>query len=196
MRKTIFILGFLFATTQLIAESNEEPKFRTYFDFGLFQSSFFLAENGGDYLSAGFGYKINEEFWLNLTLIKITSSGYFENNPFFENTNTNYRNTMVIPNFSKEWNIIKKLSIGGTIGGAFIFESVIIPYVEPTDTEYNISIFLSDQGDIFDLALFGEFFMKYEMTKNLFLILNAKSYIPMYMNPDSYMIGIGFEIKL
>jgi hypothetical protein len=196
MKKIFIITSFLFLFTNLIAQNNDEPKFRTHFDYGFFQSSFKLASNGGNYLSAGFGYKINNEFWLNLSFIKISATGQFEQNPLFINNETNYYNTMIIPNFSKDWKISNKFWITGAIGGAFIFENVLVPSVTTDNANNIIGIDFINEGESFNLGLFGEIVLKYEIIKNFNLSLNTKSFLPLNLEPDSYMLGAGIEIKL
>lgn len=196
MKKIILLLCFMLIFENLTAQNIDEPKFRTFFDCGLFNSSFKLASNGGNYLSAGFGYKINSEFWLNLTFIKISASGEFEQNPLFINNETNYHNTMVIPNFSKEWKLSNKFSFTGALGGALIFEKVLVPSVKTDASNNIIGVDFINEGEPFDLGLFGEISINYEPISNFYFSLNAKSYIPLYLEPDSYMIGFGIGIKL
>ncbi len=180
----------------LTAQNIDEPKFRTFFDCGLFNSSFKLASNGGNYLSAGFGYKINSEFWLNLTFIKISASGEFEQNPLFINNETNYSNTMIVPNFSKEWKLSNRFSITGAIGGAFIFEKVLVPSARINNSNNIIGIEFINEGEPFNIALFGDFSIKYELNKNLNFNINTKSFLPLNLEPDSFLLGVGIEIKL
>lgn len=194
--KKIMLSCFIIVFIDLNAQNNDEPKFKTFFDYGLFNSSFKLASNGGNYLSAGFGYKINKEFWLNLTFIKISATGEFEENLLFVNNPTNYNNTMIIPNFSKEWNISNKFSIDGAIGGALIFENVLVPNVRTENSNNTIGIGFTDEGGTFDIGLFGELSLKYEFYQNIKFVINSKSYIPLYLEPDSFMFGVGIEIKL
>lgn len=186
----------LIYSANLNAQDKTEAKFRTFFDVGYFNSSWFLASNGGNYLSAGFGYKINKEFFLNLTIIKISGTGKFEQSPLFFNNETTYNNTLVVPNFSKDWKIVNKFYVGGSIGLAFIFENVLSPSVQ-TDESNNIAgIYFENQGDPFALGLYGEFNIKYEVTKNILFSINTKSYVPLYLEIDNFMIGAGIEIKL
>jgi hypothetical protein len=196
MKKIFIITSFIIVFTNLNAQNNVEPKFKTQFDYGIFQSSFKLASNAGNYLSAGFGYKINSEFWLNLSFIKISASGEFEQNLLFVNNNTSYHNTMVIPNFSKEWKLSNKFSFTGAIGGALIFEKVLVPSVKTDASNNIIGVDFINEGEPFDLGLFGEISINYEPLSNFYFSLNAKSYIPLYLEPDSYMIGFGIGIKL
>ena len=196
MKKLFTIICLHVILINLNAQQNEESKFRTYLDYGYFNSSFELASNGGSYISGGFGYKINKEFWLNLTVIKISGSGEFEQNPLFINNETNYNSTMIIPNFSKDWKLSNKFFIGGAIGGAFIFENVLVPSVN-TDNSGNITgTDFINEGESFNLGLFGEIIIKYEIIQNLCLILNTKSFLPMNFEPESFMVGAGVEIKL
>jgi len=180
----------------LTAQNIDEPKFRTFFDCGLFNSSFKLASNGGNYLSAGFGYKINSEFWLNLTFIKISASGEFEQNPLFINNETNYSNTMIVPNFSKEWRLSNKFSFSGAIGGALIFEKVLVPSVITNNSNNIVGVEFTNQGESFNIGLFGDLNIKYEIIRNLSLFISAKSFLPLNLEPDSFLLGVGIEIKL
>ena len=195
--KTIICCAMLFiCSTTLKAQEKAEAKFRTFFDVGYFYSSWFLATNGGNYLSAGFGYKINKEFWLNLTIIKVTGTGEFEQSPFFINNKTIYNNTLIVPNFSKDWKISNKFYISGAIGAALIFENVQVPFVKIDSSNNFTGIYFENQGESFNIGLFGEIVMKYEIIENLNLTLNTKSFLPMNLEPDSFMIGAGIEIKL
>lgn len=196
MKKILIITSFLFVFTKLNAQNNDEPKFRTYFDSGFFQSSFAGASDGGNYLSAGFGYKINNEFWLNLTLIKISASGSFGPIRLFINSETDYNSTLIIPNFSKDWKLINKFSISGVVGGALIFENALRPSIITDSSNRITGIELSNQGQPFNLGLFGEIIIKYEIINNLYLSINTKSFIPMYLEPESLLFGAGIEIKL
>jgi hypothetical protein len=196
MKKIILLLCFMLVFENLTAQNIDEPKFRTFFDCGLFNSSFKLASNGGNYLSAGFGYKINSEFWLNLTFIKISASGEFEQNPLFINNETNYSNTMIVPNFSKEWKLSNRFSITGAIGGAFIFEKVLVPSARINNSNNIIGIEFINEGEPFNIALFGDFSIKYELNKNLNFNINTKSFLPLNLEPDSFLLGVGIEIKL
>lgn len=155
-----------------------------------------MSSNGGVYISSGIGYKINKEFWLNLSLIKITASGEFEQNLLFVNNKTNYNSTIVVPNFSKDWKLSDKFLIAGAVGGALIFENVLVPFVT-TDSSGNITgIDFINEGESFNLGLFGEIILKYEIIKNLNFSLNIKSFLPMNFEPESFMIGAGIEMKL
>lgn len=194
MKKIYILCGFLFIFNSIKAQETEEPKFRTFFDFGYYHSSYRLASNGGTYISAGFGYKINKEFWLNLNLIKISSSGADEPNSSFYNNQVAYNNTLVVPNFSKDWSITNKFSIGGALGVAIIFENVWVPFANFNNGRIT-SIESSNRGEPFDLGLYGELFLKYELRKNFNFVINTKSYIPLYLEPDSFMVGAGLEIK-
>lgn len=196
MKKIILLLCFMLVFENLTAQNIDEPKFRTFFDCGLFNSSFKLASNGGNYLSAGFGYKINSEFWLNLTFIKISASGEFEQNPLFINSETNYNNTMIVPNFSKEWRLSNRFSITGAVGGAFIFEKVLVPSARTNNSNNIVGIEFINEGEPFNIALFGDFSIKYELNKNLNLNINTKSFLPLNLEPDSFLLGVGIEIKL
>lgn len=196
MKKIVISTVFLLTSLNQIAQNNEVPKFRTFFDAGFFQSTFKPASNDGNYLSGGFGYKINNEFWLNLTLIKISGTGEFEQNPFFLNNETNYNNTLIIPNFSKDWKLINDLYIGGALGCALIFEKVLIPTVIAVDQNDIIGIDFNNEGEPFNFGLYGELAIKYELIKNLNLSLYAKSFLPMNLTPDTLLLGVGIEIKL
>lgn len=187
----------LLTSFHVFSQEVEEFKFRTYFDYGYFASSYIPASKNGNYLSAGAGYKINEDFSLNLTIVKISSTGKdFDDNPFFFNNKTLYNNTMIVPNFSKDWQVHNRFLLSGVLGSALIFENVLLPEAH-LDSNNNITGFsFSNEGDSFNIALYGEFIIKYEMTKNLYLSINAKSYVSMYLEPDSIMIGVGIEMKL
>jgi hypothetical protein len=194
--KKLIIICLHIVLIDLNAQNNEKPKFRTYLDFGYFNSSFKLASNGGNYVSGGFGYKINKEFWLNLTVVKISGSGEFEQSPIFISNKTSYNNTMIIPNFSKDWMLSNKFFVGGAIGGALIFENVLVPFVITDNSGNIIGVGFSNEGESFNLGLFGELVIRYEIIKNLNLSLSTKSFLPMYFEPDSFMIGAGVELKL
>ena len=75
------------------------------------------------------------------------------------------------------------------------FEKVLEPSVR-TENSNITGIELIYQGDTFALGLFGEVIVKYEVIKNLYLSINTKTYVPLYLEPDSYMIGFGIEVKL
>lgn len=197
MKKTLFLCSLLFVGWSAFSQEQNGAKYRTSFDFGYYGSSYSYASKGGTYLSAGVGYKINEEFWLNLNIIKITASGSsYENLPFFSNNRVSYENLMIVPNFSKEWRLTDRLYINGALGGALFFEKSLIP-----NGEYNLSgeligINIENDADSLDIALFGGIDFKFLLTSNIFLTFNLKSYVPMYLDPDSYMLGFGLEMKL
>lgn len=195
--KTKITLALIFINLSLLyAQESTESKFRTYFDAGVFRSNFAPANNGGSYVAGGFGYKINDAFWLNITVAKISATGTFESNPVFLNNQTNYNNTLVVPNFSKSWKVAPKLSLSGAIGGALLFEKTLVPSVT-FDSANNFSgIDFTNEGEEFSVALFAEFMVQYEVIKNLLLTFSTKSYVPMYLEPDSIMYGLGAEIRL
>lgn len=194
MKRICFLIVFLSSIGVFAQEEN--PKFRTFTDFGYFGSSFKPASKGGTYLSAGAGYKINQDFWLNLNIIKISSSGVdFDEHALFLNNKTTYTNTMVIPSFTKDWEIHKKLLLSGTLGGALIFEKALLPFIHYEENSIE-GISFSNQVESFDIGLFAEIAFKYEVAPRLYLTAHAKSYVAMYLEPDSFMLGAGFEIRL
>jgi hypothetical protein len=193
--KLRYCFGLLLIFSSLSAQ-DENLKFRTSFEYGIFQSNFFLASGGGSYLSGSFGYKVNEDFWLSLDVIKMTGTGAFEPNPLFINTPVNYVNTMVVPNFRKDWRIISKTFFAATIGGALIFEKAYRPHVYFDDHIGFEGIEFLNQGDKFNIGLYGNFLINYEATRNINLGINIKSYVGMYLEPEMLMIGPSIEFKL
>lgn len=197
MKKILLLCSFLLVGLSAFSQEQKETKYKTSFDFGYFDSSLSNASKGGTYLSAGVGYKINEDFWLNLNIIKITASGSrYESLPIFLNNKISYENLMVVPNFSKEWQLTNKLYINGVLGGALFFEKSLIPNREHNATGEFIGISVENDAESIDIALFLGIEFKYELTSRIFLTLNMRSYVPIYLEPDSYMLGLGLEIKL
>lgn len=197
MKKLFIVTFFLILSLSVFAQEQNEAKYRTTLDFGYFSSSYSHASKGGTYLSAGVGYKINKEFWLNLNIIKITASGKrFEDLPFFYNNKVSYENLMIVPNFSKEWQLTNKFYLNGILGGALFFEKSLITYGDYNSNGDLIGFSTENDADSLDLALLVGVDFKYELTQNIFLTFNLKSYIAMYLEPDSYMLGFGLEMKL
>lgn len=197
MRKYFIVTFFLILSLSGFAQEQNESKYRTTLDFGYFGSSYSHASKGGTYLSAGFGYKINEEFWLNLNIIKVTASGErYESLPFFYDNKVSYENLMIVPNFSKEWQLTNKFYLNGILGGALLFEKSLITNGEYNYNEELIGFSTENDAESIDLALLVGVDFKYELTQNIFLTLSLKSYVATYLEPDSYMLGLGVEMKL
>lgn len=194
MKLKISFLFFVVIPMFLFGQENTESKFRINVGYGFFNSTFYLADNNGDYLEAGFGYKINEDFWLNIDVVKISSTGNFESDPLFLNTPVSYSNTMIAPNFSKDWDLSNKLMFSASLGGALIFERVYSPYVNFTDNDFE-GIAFSDEGE-FNIGLYGNLSLKYKIIDNLYLGVNLKSYLPMYLDIETFMIGASVEIRI
>lgn len=195
-----YVYFVLLLSTSLIAQnvdSNHQfSKYRAVMDLGYFGSSFQPASSGGNYLNAGFGYKINEEFWLNFNFIKISSKGTFDQSILFKNNITDYSNTLLIPNFSKDWNVFNKIYIGGSLGCAFMFEQTLYPSVIFDESLQLPTIVFENRGETFNIALFMDFSVKYQLQKQILFLVSAKTYAPMYLDIDSFLIGCGLEIKL
>jgi hypothetical protein len=187
---------FFFLSFSSLFAQDENFRFRTSVEYGYFHSSFFLASEGGSYLSGSFGYKINEDFWLNLDVLKMSGIGAFEPDPVFINTPVNYVNTIVVPNFRKDWLLRNKLVLATTIGGALIFERAYIPFLNFDDNNNFEGIEFSNEGDKFNIGLFGNVLIKYEVSRSINFGINIKSYVAMYLEPEVIMIGPSIEIKL
>jgi hypothetical protein len=193
--KLKYCLFFLLTFSSLSAQ-DENFKFRTSFEYGYFHSSFFLASDGGSYLSGSFGYKINEDFWLSLDILKMSGAGAFEPDPLFINTPVNYVNTLLVPNFRKDWLLSNKITLAATIGGALIFERAYVPFLNFDDYNRFEGIEFSNEGDKFNIGLFGNILLKYEVSRSINLGINIKSYVAMYLEPEIIMVGPSIEIKL
>lgn len=189
----LLLLGVIAKAQEVQIPSDSKVKLQI--DGGIYQSDFYAASNGGSYLSAGIGYNLGKNYWLNLTFSKITASGASEKNSLLIDTQTAYHTTMIIPNLSKDWEVANKLSIGTALGGAMLFERFTVPVIHSHNQEL-LGIEMSNQGDDFNIALFGEVAIKYELFTNFSLFVNAKTYLPLHYNIDSYMIGLGAAIKL
>lgn len=85
--------------------------------------------------------------------------------------------------------------LSGTLGGALIFEKALLPFIHYEENSIE-GISFSNQVESFDIGLFAEIAFKYEVAPRLFLTAHAKSYVAMYLEPDSFMLGAGFEIRL
>ncbi|MFA5619823.1 MAG: hypothetical protein WDA08_05905 [Weeksellaceae bacterium] len=195
MNKKIISMILIITCACLLSQENTQ-KFRISFDFGYFGSSYHTASNGGTFLSGGFGYKMNEDFWLNLTLVKISATGNFEKNQLFLNHQIQYSNTIIAPNFSKDWSLSEKLILGGALGGVLIFETSYEPYFHTDENGGFIGISMESDIDKLDIGLYGELYLKHELGSQISLILNLKSYLPLYLELESFMIGAGIEIKI
>jgi hypothetical protein len=191
MKKLIIIL--LISVTAN-SQNNETKKFRMSTEYGYYNSTFFLADNNGSYLSGSFGYKINEEFWLNLGLIKITSTGNFESTPLFLNTPSTYNSTIINPNFSKYWQISDDFTILGSIGGALIFERANDPKIIFAEQQFQ-GIEFENQGESFNFGLFFSTSLMYGVSDFIYFGINLKSYLPLYLDLESFMIGPSVEMR-
>ncbi len=188
------IILLLFFANYAQAQDTKENVFRTSVEYGYFASSFFRAENGGDYLNTSFGYKINQDFWLNLDIIKISATGNPEFNPLRGDIVTNYSNTMFIPNFSKDWTISSKALFKTTLGGALYFEKAYEPSLFIQDSQLFFE-YINEVEEI-GVGLFINLAFLYEVHKNIYIGLNIKSYVGLYLEPDSLMIGPSVEFRL
>lgn len=194
------IIKVLLFSTSLYAQNVDSESnslnFRTVFDFGYFGSTFEPASSGGNYLNAGFGYKINKEFWLNLNIIKISSKGFFESKPIFTNNITSYESTLFVPNFSKDWKIINKIYFGGSLGCAFMFERTLDPMITVNEFTQLPMVGFENRGESFNIALFLDLSINYQIHKQINFLLSAKTYAPLYLDIESILIGCGIEIKI
>lgn len=191
MNKLLIILLLSFSA---FSQTDGPKKFRMSAEYGYYNSSFFLASDNGSYLSSSFGYKINDEFWLNLELIKVTSTGNFETSPIFINTPSMYNSTIINPNFSKYWEVGHKFSIAGSIGGALIFERANKPSVIFDNQQFD-GVEFENQGESFNFGLFFSLSLMYSLTDFVYAGLNLKSYLPLYLELESFMVGPSIEIR-
>lgn len=187
------LLFYILFSSVSISQNLIEDKFRISFEYGYFGSNYFLAENGGDYLNTSFGYKINDDFWLSLDLIKLNATGNYESTTAGTIEN-NFSMTMFIPNFSKDWRVSKKSFFKTTLGASFILEKAYVPFVSLANSEINLSY--ENFNNEFDLGLFVNIGYLYEVHQNLYLGINFKTYAAIYLNPDSLFIGPSIEFRL
>jgi hypothetical protein len=193
MNKPLIFL-FCLLSLNVFSQIEETKKFRMSTEYGYFNSSFFLASNNGSYLSGSFGYKINEEFWLNLELIKITSTGNLEPSPLLINTPSSYNSTIINPNFSKYWSINEKITLSGSLGGALIFETANKASIISSNGQLQ-GIEFENQGEPFNFGLFFSFSVMYSLSDSIYAGLNFKSYLPMYLELESFLIGPSIEMR-
>lgn len=172
---------------------SQEKKFKMGIEYGYFNSTYDFASDKGDYLAANFGYKVNEYFWLNLDVIRISASGNFEKTAPFINSTTNYTNTIIAPNFSKDFKLSNKLILEPALGAALIFEKLIVPSVE-YDNDTPVGIKLSNEGDDFNLGLYGNVALKYAIINDFYIGLNVKTFIPIHLDPE-FLAGISLGVK-
>lgn len=193
-KHTCTLILFVLVAFQITGQTIETNKFRTSIEYGYFGSNYSGNENGGDYLNTSFGYKINQNFWLNLDIIKITATGNPEFNSLIGDITTNFSNTMFIPNFSKDWIISSKVLFNTALGGALYFEKEFIPRIFGQNSE--LVFRYENANNNFDLGLFINLGFTYEIHKRLFVGLNIKSYVGLYLEPESFMIGPSIEFRL
>ncbi|WP_314057891.1 hypothetical protein [Empedobacter brevis] len=184
----------LLLTTLSLLSYAQDKNVRMSVEYGYFNSSFQPASEGGSYLSGSFGYKINKDFWLNIDLLKITAKGTFEASPLFLNNKTTYTNTIIAPNFSKDWKLSDKFVLTPSLGGALIFERAMVPEIQTNGNQLN-GISFSNQAEAFNVGLYGNIALKYQLVDNLFIGANIKSYLPMNFEPDAFLAGVSLEMR-
>ncbi|MGV0751444.1 hypothetical protein [Empedobacter brevis] len=184
----------LILTTLSLLSYAQDKNVRMGIEYGYFNSSFQPASEGGSYLSGSFGYKINKDFWLNVDLLKITAKGTFEASPLFLNNKTTYTNTIIAPNFSKDWKLSDKFVLTPSLGGALIFERAMVPEIQTNGNQLN-GISFSNQAEAFNVGLYGNIALKYQLVDNLFIGANVKSYLPMNFEPDAFLTGASLEMR-
>lgn len=193
--KIIFFILITGIFHPIFGQVEAEKKIRVFIDVGYFDSSFYPAQNGGNYLSGGLGFKVNKDFWLNLSFLKGTSEGNFEQNPFFLNNKMSYNLTLLAPNFSKDWRLSKSIFFATGLGVAVGYETSYEPFAI-YDSSNNFSGFEFLNVGEFILGLFTELNFKFKITPNIDLLISGKTNIPIYMSPENIMLGIGVDFSL
>lgn len=167
-----------------------QDTYRISNEFGYYKSDYFLANKPSYYLQTSFGKKINEDFWLNIDMIKVNANGEFENNLFLDKTST-YNAFMIIPNFTKDFSF-KHFNFSPSLGLLLIHESTKIPYFT-TNNSYPLTIRNEKNNS---LGLYLNLGLKKNLYKNIIVGVNIKSYVLMNLEIETLMIGPSIEIKL
>lgn len=178
--------------------NTQGDNYRVQFAYGLYKSSYVEGNEPGTYLHGGFGFKLNQNFWLNVDIIHSEARGGMEIYPLL-NSNSNVTNWYFMPNFTKDFKIGGKSLITPMLGFFLNREYTSrLEYETLYDQENNpylADLAMSDEATYTAGIMFGLSF-NYEVTKNLFLGLEAYSYTKLHLNIESFMVGPKVEIRI
>ncbi|MGM0635511.1 MAG: hypothetical protein ACQESK_05565 [Bacteroidota bacterium] len=198
MIKKIFLICFL-AVTICNAQNdskNEEPSYRLNSSFGLSFSSDWIINKPSLFVKTGFGFKMNEHFWLNADIFGMR----YGSDRYGGFNETHYTNWTFAPNISKDFNIGKKFKIVGFIGLFVAYENVSSEDFrdgQPNDItgetpriKYFYETNTVDVGAILGMKLL------YEVKENLLVGIDFTSYAYLYLYLDNFLLGPSIEFRL
>lgn len=107
----------------MYAQNNtNESKLKSNIQLGYYGADWYKFSKEGKFIEVGVGYKINEDFWLNLNINY--SEGKGPNEPYLnlgDNPNKSKQFT-IVPTISKYFNLTKRLDISGKVGTYVSFQ--------------------------------------------------------------------------
>lgn len=202
-KKILFTLLIAFtynisAQGQNVDEESRNDNYRILFSSGLYKSSYVEGDKPGMYLHGGFGFKMNENFWLNIDIIHSEARGGYEIYPLL-NSNSNVTNWYFMPNFTMDFDLGQKHRISPLLGFFLNREYTSrLTYETEYDQNYNpvlTDLRMSDEAT-YTAGLFAGFSYNYEITDNLYIGIEAYTYTKLHLTIESFMVGPKVELRL
>lgn len=162
--------------------------------FGISFSSDWIINKPSLYVKTGFGFKMNENFWLNTDVfgMRYASDRY-------GGSETHYTNWTLAPNVSKDFNLNKKLKLVGSVGVFGSYETYSDYYTETASNDltgeiWSRKIFI-EEGRI-DIGAIVGVKLLYAIKENLLVGLDFTGYSYLYLFLDNFLLGPTIEFRL